>query len=329
MREVMFYDKKDEYAKCSVCPHNCRIKEGKVGFCGVRKYNGRILEAVNYGEVSSLALDPIEKKPLYHYKPGKYILSAGSFGCNFKCGFCQNYSISQYSPETRRMETGELIDIAEGARNQGNIGIAFTYSEPLMWYEYVYDTAKTIREKKLSLDVVLVSNGYVNEEPLRELLPFVNAFNIDLKAFRDEFYSNVCVGDIESVLRTIKLVNESSHVELTTLVIGGYNDSEDEIREMAKWIAGVNKNIPLHLSRYFPTYKFGEKATSVERIFKLRDIAREYLNHVYVGNIPGVNNDTKCPVCGEVLIKREGYGLEKRIDKNICSSCGNKVNIVV
>lgn len=328
-REVMFYEKNEDYMECKVCPHNCHIKNGGVGFCTVRRAaNGR-LEAINYGEVSSLSLDPIEKKPLYHFRPGKYILSAGSFGCNFKCGFCQNYSISQYRPATRYMDPDQMRFKALKAIPEGNIGIAFTYNEPLMWYEYVHDTARRIKEKDEKLDMVLVSNGYINEEPFRELLPYIDAMNIDLKAFNDGFYDDVCKGDVESVLRTIKLANEGCHVELTTLVIGEHNDSEKEIREMCKWIASVNKNIPLHLSRYYPNYKFDKMATSPEKILGLRDIAREYLNYVYVGNIPNVNNDTVCPTCGEVLIDREGYSLRVNLSQNRCRSCEEKVNIVL
>jgi pyruvate formate lyase activating enzyme len=327
-REVAFYIKEDEGVfVCQVCPHNCHLKEGMKGVCGVRRLKLGMFEAINYGEVSSLAIDPIEKKPLYNYRPGKYILSVGSFGCNFTCGFCQNYTIAKHIPLTRYMASEELISMAKDTEKEGNIGLAFTYNEPFMWYEYVYDTSKKCKEK--GIDVDLVTNGYINKMPLEKLLPYVDAMNIDLKAFTNEFYKKTCHGDLDSVLSTIEVASSQCHVEITTLLVNGYNDSDEEVEKLAKWIASVNKDIPLHLTRYYPAYKFTEPPTPIDRVLKCRDEAKQYLNYVYVGNIPGVENNTYCPSCNEVLIKREGYRTEVLIKDNKCIGCGCSVNIII
>lgn len=315
----MFYEKTNNNCiVCNLCPHNCHIQDGGRGLCGPRKvYDGKLYNS-NYGEISSISLDPIEKKPLYHYKPGSYILSVGSFGCNFKCGFCQNYSISQYDVDTRYLEPEDLINLALAQEN--NIGIAFTYNEPSIWYEYIWDVSRKAVDK--NIDIVLVSNGYVSKEPLKELLPYISAMNIDLKAFKDEYYKDVCKGDIKDVLENIKLCSEKTHVEITTLLVNGYNDSEEEIEELCKWVASVDKNIPVHFSRYFPSYKFKEEPTPVERVLSAKKIGNKYLNYVYIGNISGVDNNTYCPKCDNLAIKREGYDIKDLRIKEKCVSCG-------
>lgn len=326
--QALFYLKgNDGIVQCMLCPNRCILKEGMRGICDVRYAAGGTLKSLNYGEISSLAIDPIEKKPLYHYKPGSVILSAGSFGCNFHCGFCQNYSISKEKPDTRYIAPGDLVRLALHEKDNGNIGIAFTYNEPSIWYEYVLDTS--ILAKQNDLDIVLVTNGYINEEPLKKLLPYVDAVNIDLKAFNEEYYNKICGGDLKSVMETIALANEKCHVELTTLLVNGYNDTPFEVGNAAKWISSIDKNIPLHLSRYFPSYKFKTPPTPVENIMKCSNEARSYLNYVYTGNVNGVDSNTYCPSCGSILIKRNYYDTMSFIKENQCPDCGYPINVVL
>lgn len=325
-REAQYYTKRlDSSINCNLCPHNCVITEGKRGICKAREVKSGMLYSMNYGRVTSANIDPIEKKPLYHFMPGSKILSIGSFGCNFKCGFCQNYQISQYERESQELTLEELVDIA--LNYSENIGIAFTYNEPLIGYEFIYDTFKKSRETNLKN--VLVSNGYINNEPLLELLPLVDAINIDLKAFDDKFYKEVCRGDLNTILSNIEASNALCHVEVTTLVVTGYNDSDEEIGNLSKWISQINKDIPLHLSRYYPTYKFSAKETSVEKILRCKEIAKEYLNYVYVGNTPRTDTNTYCPECSEMLIQREGYTTRSFLKTDKCPKCGFRINIVL
>lgn len=323
----MHYVKEGASIACKLCPHNCNIKEGMRGICGVREFKNGEFQTLNYSEVSSIGIDPIEKKPLYHYKPGSQILSVGSFGCNFSCGFCQNYGISKNMPETREMSPDELVSLAANAKVDGNIGIAFTYNEPSIWYEYVFDTSKICRAK--GMDVVLVTNGYINNEPLGYIIPYINAMNIDLKAFNNEYYKKVCGGDIESVLSTIKLANSGCHVEITTLIVGGYNDKDEEIEELSKWVASINPDIPLHLTRYHPSYKFTAPPTSKEKMLKCTKVAKKYLNYVYTGNMFDIDNNTYCYNCGETLIEREYYKVNVILQSDKCPHCGTNINVIL
>jgi pyruvate formate lyase activating enzyme len=270
---------------CNLCPHRCDLKENQIGICSARSnINGKIVP-VNYGQLTSIALDPIEKKPLRRFCPGKYILSVGSFGCNLKCQFCQNYQISMCFKEALRLqyvEPEELIKAGSDLIQRGNIGIAYTYNEPLVGYEYVRDCA--ILARKNNLKNVIVTNGYFCGEPMKELFPFIDALNIDLKGFTSAFYEKVG-GNLETVKDFIKIASKYSHVEITTLIIPGENDDEDEIRKMVEFIASINPDIPLHLSRFFPCYKMKDKSpTEVADIYHLANVAREKLNYVYEGN---------------------------------------------
>lgn len=270
---------------CPICPHHCALSEGEVGFCRARvNQNGRII-CGNYGKLTSLALDPIEKKPLARFMPGSKILSVGSYGCNLRCPFCQNYSISMISEDkaqTAYFSPEHLTDEAEKLRAQGNIGLAFTYNEPFISYEYVLDCARLARKKNLK--TVLVTNGYVNKNPLETLLPFIDAMNIDLKAFTEDFYRKLR-GDLETVKQTIAISAQSCHVEVTTLIIPDENDSETEIRELSGWLASIDENIPLHISRFFPLYRYSAKtATPTETVYRLAETARKNLKYVYTGN---------------------------------------------
>ena len=280
---------------CNTCFRHCNIPEGGLGFCGARTCKDGEVTAANYGRVTSLALDPIEKKPLARFHPGSYIVSAGSYGCNLRCPFCQNYQISWSEEAYRLAKTAEYIppeelaSIAAQTRNRGNIGVAFTYNEPLIGWEYIRDTAKLVHEE--GMKSVIVSNGTASLEVLSELTPYIDAMNIDLKGFTDHYYNDVLGGNRAMTMAFIKEAVKHCHVELTTLIVPGENDSEDEIREMCSRIAslttnnGTGKDIPLHISRFFPRFNMIDRdATSVKHIYKLADIAREQLTYVYTGN---------------------------------------------
>lgn len=282
-KQAMFYEKLKDKIHCYLCPHNCVIDNGHIGKCNVRSHEAGELYTLNYGEVTSIALDPIEKKPLHYFKPGSNILSVGSFGCNFVCGFCQNYNISQYKAKSQFLPKEKLVEIVLTSEN--NIGVAFTYNEPSIWYEYVYDCAKPLKETDNNSSVVLVTNGYISEEPLKELLPYVDAMNIDLKAFSNRYYDEVCGGSLKPVLNSIEIASKECHVEVTTLLVSGENDNLDEVEEIAKFLGNIDKDIPLHLSRYFPRYKLDNPATDVGFMFKAKDVAEKYLNRVKLGNI--------------------------------------------
>ena len=276
--KLKFYKEEDNFIQCQLCPHNCKLKENQFGVCGLRTVKNNLPVAINYGEVTSANVDPIEKKPLFHFKPGKDILSVGTYGCNMKCSFCQNYEISQNKPSSEFIDIDKLIKLIISIPN--NVGIAFTYNEPFMWYEYIYDVAKRIKEYDKNISVVLVSNGYVNKEPLKKILPFIDAMNIDLKGFTKRYYNDICKAKIEPVLETIKMASEQTHIEITTLMVSDENDSVEEIVEIAKFIASIDKNIPLHLSRYFPKYKMKNPPTLVENIMKAKEEASKYLNYI-------------------------------------------------
>lgn len=271
--------------KCGICPQGCELEDGQTGFCRARSAEDGRVKCDNYGLLTSMALDPIEKKPLNRFHPGSAILSVGSFGCNLRCPFCQNYEISMCGAakaHTVYVSPEELVDKALALKSARNIGIAYTYNEPLIGYEYVRDCASLAREN--GLYNVLVTNGYINEAPLRALLPDIDAMNIDLKAFTEEFYQTLH-GHIEPVKRTISIAAAQCHVEVTTLVIPGRNDGADEMRRLSAWLAGVGQDIPLHISRFFPRYHMADTgATPVETVYMLADIARESLKYVYTGN---------------------------------------------
>ena len=282
-------------AVCPVCPHRCRIAEGKTGRCRARGTRDGSVVPLNYGLVTSLALDPIEKKPLARFYPGSKILSVGSYGCSLNCPFCQNWEISMYDGQEfrhgRRVEDNyvspeALADMAEHLRPQRNIGVAFTYNEPLISYEYVMDTARLLREKDLK--VVLVTNGCVNDEIADTVLPLTDALNIDLKSFQDDVYRNILGGNLAAVKNFIAKAAEQCHVELTSLIVPGMNDSEEEIRAMTQWIASLphGEEIPLHITRFFPRYRMQDRnPTEKAAILKLVEIARQQLKYVFPGNI--------------------------------------------
>lgn len=272
-------------ATCGICPHHCSIEEGKTGLCRARtNQNGRII-CENYGKLTSMTLDPIEKKPLNRFYPGSYILSVGSYGCNLNCMFCQNSDISMAGGDKYNLEMVspyELVHYAIEYKNKGNIGIAYTYNEPLIGYEFVMDCSKLTKQQ--ALKNVVVTNGYICEEPLKKLLPYIDAMNIDLKAFSESFYKSIR-GDLETVKATISHAAKMCHVEVTTLIIPDMNDSDEEMERLSSWIASVNPEIPLHVTRFFPRWRMSDRSpTPVETIYHLADIAGKNLRFVCVGN---------------------------------------------
>ncbi|MBR3248109.1 MAG: AmmeMemoRadiSam system radical SAM enzyme [Clostridiales bacterium] len=277
--------------KCHVCFRHCDLKEGDTGFCGARIGLSDRVAPANYGHVTSIALDPIEKKPLHRFHPGSRILSVGSYGCNLRCPFCQNNEISwgeeakEYSVSSDIVMPDQIVAIAEQQKDKGNIGVAFTYNEPLIGYEFVRDTAKLAHSR--GLKNVIVSNGTAELSVLDEISPYIDAMNIDLKCFDPGIYSRVLGGNMMMTLEFIKEAVKTSHVELTCLIVPGVNDSEKMMREMTAWIVSLKdgKNIPLHVSRFFPCFHMTDRsATPVSTVYKLAEVAGETLDYVYTGN---------------------------------------------
>ena len=271
---------------CDVCFRHCKIEEGMVGFCGARICRDDKIIAANYGKITSIALDPIEKKPLAFFCPGSYILSVGSFGCNMSCPFCQNYDISTVGEDFFRklyhLSPEELVTIALDHIPEGNIGVAYTYNEAMVGYEYVRDCAKLVHES--GMKNVLVTNGMAELSVLEEVLPYIDAMNIDLKAFTEDAYKKLG-GDLDTVKRFITKSAEASHIEITSLIVPGINDSLEEMEKEAEWIAGIDPGIPLHITRYFPRYKMMEKATDIELMKRLKSAAEKHLSRVLLGNV--------------------------------------------
>lgn len=331
MQEALYYETQaDQTVKCRLCPRECEIKPERAGVCRVRVNKAGVLYAKNFGRCSSSGMDPIEKKPLYHFYPGRDIFSVGTVGCNFRCQFCQNWRIAQAEPATVELTPDRVVDHTRQERetNPACIGIAYTYSEPMVWYEYVLAAARLAREA--GLKNVLVTNGYIAQEPLRELLPYIDAMNIDVKGFTAEFYRRLCGGELAPVLRTAETAKAKCHVEITTLLVPGLNDTEQELKELTNWVAGLGPETPLHLSRYFPNYKLDLEPTPLATLRQAREIARDKLYYVYLGNVPGEPANTCCPRCGELLIRRSGYQVQKvGLDGRNCANCRREIELIV
>ncbi len=330
MKEALYYSRRGSEIICELCPRECRLREGQTGICGVRKVEEGKLLAVNYAQCAALNIDPVEKKPLYHFYPGWEILSLGTTGCNLHCSFCQNWTLAR-GERSQVMETitsDELLRILQSRPAREQLGIAYTYNEPTIWYEFVLETSRLMVEN--GYKNVLVSNGLINKKPLKELLPFIQAMNIDIKAFSKDFYLRHCKGrGLEEVLRTVEQAHSRCHVELTYLIITTLNDSPEEIGDFINWVASVDREIPVHFSRYFPNYQMEMPPTPLETMRRAWETAREKLSYVYIGNIMDPKRSaTYCPSCNQLLISRRGYhinndGLE---DKN-CIKCGNTIRL--
>jgi len=326
MKEALLYEKlENKQVHCLLCAHHCKIADQKFGFCGVRQNRSGTLYTHAYGNVAAAHIDPIEKKPLYHFFPGSSSFSVATIGCNFRCGFCQNWQISQQSFKDNVSGTEELApeEIVELALKNGCKSISYTYTEPTVFFEYAYDTAKIAKERGLYNN--FVTNGYMTGECLQMIKPYLDAANVDLKFFKEESYKKVCAGALEPVLNSIRTMHKLGiWVEVTTLVVPGENDSEEELSGIANFIASTDRNIPWHISRFHPDYKFNKyPATAEEALNRAEDIGRAAgLKFIYIGNVLGPGNDTNCPACNKPLIKRDIFNiLQYNMENNQCAFC--------
>lgn len=327
MKEAAYYEKLERGGvHCHLCPQECKINDGKRGFCGARSNHDGALYSDIYESVLAANLDPIEKKPLYHFHPGKPVLSIGTRGCNQRCDFCQNWEMVETESSGTRMTSDEVAEMADRG---GSIGVAYTYNEPMIWFEFVLECAQKVRER--GLKNVLVTNGSVNPDPLEELLPFIDAMNIDLKSMEPEFYRTVCKSSLEPVLATIKRAKLSCHVEITNLVIPTLNDSDELLNRLVDFVADLGRDTPLHFSAYYPCYKMTIEPTSLQTVQRAYDIARRKLDYVYLGNVRTEDAGiTICPSCGEPVVERDGYITSARgLDGGRCVNCGNALPFVV
>ena len=315
----------DKKIQCNLCSHSCKIDDGNFGICTVRKNEDGKLYTLIYGSVSSLSVDPIEKKPLFHFYPGTKVFSLGTIGCNFKCKHCQNYGISTAGLDYQHLREINPEQVIELAKKQDCQGIAWTYNEPAIWHEYSFDTSKLAKQNDLY--TVYVSNGYIAEEPLREISSFLDAINVDIKAFDEDFYKKICNARLEPVLQTCELSKELGiHLEVTYLIIPGYNDSVEELTGFCKWVVEkLGTGVPVHFSRFHPDYKMTDvKITPMETMIRAYDIAKKTgVLFPYLGNVPsGDYENTVCPSCGSICIKRQGYSINLGgLSKNKCAKC--------
>ena len=331
MHEALFYEKlSDKETKCHLCCHNCRIKDGQRGICAVRENSDGTLYSLVYGRVISMNVDPIEKKPLFHFLPGSTSFSIATVGCNFRCKHCQNYEISQFPRERRFEIPGRDMtpeQVVDAAVHSGCESISYTYTEPTIFFEFAYDCARLARQK--GIRNVFVSNGYTGPEAARAIAPYLDANNIDLKG-NDTFYREICGARLQPVRDTIRLMKELGvWVEVTTLVIPGHNDAESDLTDIASFIASVDPAIPWHVSQFHPTYKLLDAPrTPVAKLRQAREIGfRAGLKFVYEGNVPGEGGEnTHCPSCRKLLIKRFGYRiLEDHLRDGRCPDCGTAI----
>ncbi|MBN1694463.1 AmmeMemoRadiSam system radical SAM enzyme [candidate division WOR-3 bacterium] len=326
--------KEGNTVQCQNCPHKCVLKDGQRGFCRVRENRGGKLYTLSYGNPCAVHIDPIEKKPLYHFLPGTTAYSIATAGCNFRCKHCQNYQISQVAPEETsnyKLPPEKLVNEVLHHKNRNNISsIAYTYTEPSIFIEYMLDSAKLA--KKEGIKNVYHSNGYLNEKPLLDLIPFLDGANIDLKFFKNDSYMDIASGSLEPVLNTLKKLKAGGvWLEITYLIIPTINDDTKEIKEMTSWVLdNLGDEVPIHFSRFYPTYKLENlPQTPLKSVEKAREIAIDMgVKYSFVGNVPSGNpgENTYCPACGKLLIKRRGYYiLENNIKKDSCPACGEKI----
>jgi len=334
LREAMLYESADSVVNCRLCNHHCIIKDGARGICGVRVNRGGTLYTLAYGRLIARHVDPIEKKPLFHFQPGTMSYSIATVGCNFRCGFCQNWQISQ-AERGGAMLPGEKESPEEIVRNAVRnrcASIAYTYTEPTIFFEYAYDTAVLAKEEGLTN--VFVTNGYQTPETVEKMRGVIDAANVDLKSFSEEFYVKLCKARLKPVLETIRNMYEGGiFIEVTTLVIPGKNDSDAELRQIAEFLVGVSPDIPWHVSAFHPDYEMLDgHMTPVERLLRAMEIGKEAgVKYVYAGNVAGAGlEDTHCPACGKTVIGRRGFFVgERHLDGKRCGYCGEELNLVV
>ena len=334
MKKIASFWKKinDKKIQCLLCPHFCIINNGKVGICGVRKNENGNLYSLIYGSTSSIAADPIEKKPLYHFYPGSRAFSMGSVGCNFKCMHCQNYSISTADPQSYFLNEIEPEQVPLKAKQYNCQGVAYTYNEPSIWHEFALDSAKIV--KKEGLYTCYVTNGYLNEDPLKEISYYLDAMNIDVKGFTENFYKKICKTKLQPVIDTCELANELNiHIELTYLVIPTYNDSLNEIERFCSWVNdSLGSTVPVHFSRFHPDHNLQNiPSTPMKTMVDIYETAKKIgLDYVYLGNVShGDYENTYCSNCGNLLIERKDFFVYFRdICNNKCNKCGHTVLIV-
>ncbi len=327
MKEADFYERLEGgKVHCHLCPQECKIADGKEGFCRVRTNRDGVLYSENYGRILAASVDPIEKKPLYHFHPGKPIMSIGTRGCNQRCDFCQNWEMIETDSEGTPVTSDEVAAMAD--RN-GSIGIAYTYNEPMIWFEFVLECTRKVRAR--GLKNVLVTNGSVNPDPLVRLLPHVDAMNIDLKSMDPEFYRKICKSKLDPVLETIRAAKVSCHIEITNLVIPTLNDSEELIGELVDFVARLGRETPLHFSAYYPCYKMTIERTPVSTLRRAYELARKKLDYVYIGNARTEDACVSyCPNCGQPAVERNGYDTNADgMDGDKCINCGNTMAFVV
>jgi pyruvate formate lyase activating enzyme len=331
LKEAMLYKKMDgDKVYCFLCSHHCRISNGKFGICNVRENRGGILYTHAYGELIARNIDPVEKKPLYHFFPGSRSFSIAAIGCNFQCGFCQNWQISQ----VKEAKTFGLVpegvkpeDVVKQAKKSGSKSISYTYTEPTIFFEYAYEISQL--SKKESLFNVFVTNGYMTEEMIRTIHPYLDGANVDLKSFSEDYYKKICKGRLAPVLKNIELMKRLNiWIEVTTLIVPGQNDSEEELRKIASFLAGIDKSIPWHISRFYPEYEMRDlESTPLEILNRAYDIGKNAgLHYVYLGNIDKGNN-TYCYQCGQLLIERFGFSIKaNQIKEGRCPNCQSPID---
>lgn len=330
--EAEFYTREGDKVRCGLCPHSCLIAERKRGLCGVRENGGGKLYSLIYGLASSIHPDPIEKKPLFHFLPGSMSLSFGSIGCNLFCRHCQNYSISRARIGDMNLTEVAPAEVATLAKQAGAESVSWTYNEPTIWHEFTTAASRAVHDAGLKTNYV--TNGYIQEQPLRELKGVIDAMNIDVKAFTDDFYAKICGGKLAPVLRVCELAVELGiHVELTYLMIPGHNDSEDEVRRFCKWVVdSLNSRVPVHFSAFHPDYKLTDVPRTPSKTLTMAyESARKVgIDFVYVGNIyVGDEDDTFCPKCGTRVIDRDGFWVKgTNLKGNRCGKCGAELNLV-
>ncbi len=326
--EARYYRREGDAYICELCQQKCFIRQGEFGYCGTRRADEDILVSNSYGKISSLCVDPIEKMNLYHYKPHSKCLSVGSVGCNMSCQYCKNYPIAKLTIGKKRATYKSPEELVQMCKDEGMDTIVFTYNEPMVWFEYIMDVAGLAPE----LDIVLMTNGLINDGPLRELCEVVDAMSIDIKTFDPKTYKSMCESEMRDVLGTARtVIARGVHTEFNYLVIPGINDSDREVRSFCKWVTEQSKDIPVHFSRFQPDYEMRDvPLTSVDSLLKCRDIGMDCgLNYVYVGNtLIDDADDTVCPECGELVVTRLGYSAHLvSLDGDRCARCHHPLNI--